>query len=394
MRVAIVTTGLLDSLLPLAKYLSKKVSLDIYVSLYGQKYVESVGVFDLSGLQEGMNSEEQSARVLGPELQQYIKESKGRIRLKLFKYPNLKIFNRRNFQLHRQFARELNREQYDVVHLNGYRGAQMFLYGFLKRSVAKVWTVHDPILHSGEDKWQTRLAYRSYRFLKAHFILHNKQQMPLFIQKYKVKPSRCHFVAFGPLEIFKAFKKGEPKARQDKMVLFWGRISPYKGVEYLIEAGKIAKQKVQGLKIVIAGKPNYHLDTSAIEQDPTFEHINGFVENPQLVDLLEQSALVVCPYTDATQSGVLMTAYAFNKPVLATAVGGLPEVIEEGRTGRLVPPKDSQALADAIVEMIENPTELKNMSRNIEALSQDGRFSWDTIAQETLEVYQQAIKEK
>lgn len=390
MKVAIVTTGLLDSLLPLAKYLSRHVSLDIYVSLYGQKYVESVGVFDLSSLPEGMAGEEQSMGVLGPELQQYLKESKGRIRLKIFKYPNLKIFNRRNFKLHRQFARELNREQYDVVHLNGYRGAQMFLYGFLKRSVAKVWTVHDPILHSGEDKWQTRLAYKSYRFLKAHFILHNREQMPLFLQKYKVEPSRCHYVTFGPLEVFKAFKKGETKAQEERTVLFWGRISPYKGVEYLIEAGKTAQKKLPGLKIVIAGKPNYPLDTSSIVNDPVFEHINGFVENPQLVDLLEQASLVVCPYTDATQSGVLMTAYAFQKPVLATSVGGLPEVVEDGKTGRLVPPKDPQALAGAMVEMLGNRKKLEEMSRNIEVLSQSGKFSWDIIAEETFKVYKQA----
>ena len=397
MKVAIVTTGMLDTLLPLAKYLSGKVSLDIYISVYGEKFAESVGAFDLSKLPPGMADEATTARIIGPELLAYVKEGGGQVRVQLFKYPNLKIFSRRNFQLHRQFAREINRKSYDLVHLNGYRGAQLFLYAFLKRSVGKVWAVHDPILHSGEDKWQTRLAYRTYRFMKAHFILHNKEQMPHFISKYHIKPKRCHFVPFGPLEIFKLFENGQLEngqqlSPQKKRVLFWGRISPYKGVEYLIEAAKIAQKQLPDLKVVIAGKPNYPLDTSQITADSTFEFINGFIENPLLVKLIKQSALVVCPYTDATQSGVLMTAFAFHKPVLATAVGGIPEVLDEGLTGRLVPPKDSKALAAALVDMLQQPEQLQAMSRNIQKLNESGRFSWDKIAQETFTIYQQASR--
>lgn len=400
MRVAIVTTGMLDTLLPLARYLSRKVSLDIYITVYGKKFTESVGSFDLSQLPEGMADEATTARIMGPELLAYVKEGGGQVRVQLFKYPNLKVFSRRNFGLHRQFARALNRQNYDLVHLNGYRGGLMLLYAFLKRSMGKVWSVHDPVLHSGEDKWQTRLAYRSYRFLKAHFILHNRGQMAYFIQKNGIKPRRCHFVPFGPLEIFKLFENGQPENGQPengqqpsgspKRVLFWGRISPYKGVEYLVKAAKEAKKQVPDLKVVIAGKPNYPLDTSEITADPTFEFINGFIENPLLVKLIRQSDLVVCPYTDATQSGVLMTAFAFHKPVLATAVGGIPEVLEEGVSGRLVPPKDSKALAAALIDMLQQPEQLQQMSRNIQELGASGRFSWDTIAQETYAIYQQA----
>jgi glycosyltransferase involved in cell wall biosynthesis len=393
MKVAIVTTGLLDTLLPLAKHLAKHVSLDIYVSVYGDHFRESVGEFSLSGLPAGMVDADSTEEIIGPELRSYLREGKGNLRIHLFKYPNLKVFDRRNLQLHRKFARALNKKGYDLVHLNGYRGSQMFLYAFLKKSMARVWTVHDPVLHSGEDKWQTRLAYKSYRYLKAHYILHNQQQLPLFVSLYGIKPERCHYVPFGPLEIFRQFKNGKEEKSSASTVLFWGRISPYKGVEYLVEAAKLARKKVSDLKVVIAGKPNYAFDTSALAGDPTFEHIDGFVPNSELVKLIEQSSLVVCPYTDATQSGVLMTAYAFNKPVLATAVGGLPEVLEDGVTGQLVPPKNASALADAMVEMLQQTGKLEEMSKNIQKLNESGRFSWDTIARETLEVYKKALSE-
>ncbi len=390
MKVAIVSTGLLDTLLPLARHLAAHISLDVYVSVYGNEFRESVGEFNLSELPLGMVDARKTEEIMGPELSGYIREGKGRLRIYLFKYPNLKIANPKNLQLHRQFARALNKKGYDLVHLNGYRGAQMFLYAFLKRSMARVWTVHDPILHSGEDKWQTRLAYKSYRYLKAHYIVHNQQQLPLFISLYGIKPERCHYVPFGPLDIFREFKNGQEVKPAPATVLFWGRISPYKGVEYLIEAAKIARKKIPGLKVVIAGKPNYPLDTSGMAGDASFEHIDGFIENPQLVKLIEQSSLVVCPYTDATQSGVLMTAYAFNKPVLATAVGGLPEVLDDGVTGRLVPPKNAAALAEAMVEMLQEPGGLEKMSESIQKLNESGKFSWNLIARKTLEVYKQA----
>lgn len=174
-------------------------------------------------------------------------------------------------------------------------------------------------------------------------------------------------------------------------MLFYGRISPYKGVEYLIEAALLARAQLPELKVIIAGKPTYSLDTKSIEQDRTFEFLNGYIPNQQLAHLIHRSALIVCPYTDATQSGVIMTAYAFHKPVLATSVGGIPEMVEDGKTGRLVPPRDANALAEALVALLQNPSSLRQMQTNLKELNGSGRLAWDRIAQKTQSVYQQAI---
>ena len=389
MRVAIVTCGLLDCILPLAKYLSRRISVDLYIVVYGTTFQESVGAFDLQGLPLGIVDAAQSKEVIGNTLTEYADHENLTIRL--FKYPSLKVFNRQNFRLHRRLAQVLNRQHYDVVHLNGYRGSQLFLYTMLRR-VGKVWSVHDPILHSGEDKWQTRWAYSLFRFFRAQFILHNRQQIPEFVQKYTIKPARCHYVPLGPYEVFRLFENGQSVATEPHHVLFYGRISPYKGVEYLVEAAKMAEQQLPDLHVTIAGKSNYAFDAESVKDTTLFTFIDEYISNEMLVPLIQRAAVIVCPYTDATQSGVIMTAYAFDKPVIATAVGGLPEVVEDQKTGRLVPPRDPIALAKALVETLSTPEELKKMQENVTVLNQTGRFSWDQIAENTLNVYQATQK--
>ena len=178
---------------------------------------------------------------------------------------------------------------------------------------------------------------------------------------------------------------------KDNTLLFWGRISPYKGIEYLVSAVPIVKKHIPDLKVIIAGNGKFYFDVERIRNDDTYEIINRYVPNEELVELIQKSSLVICPYTDATQSGVIMTAYAFNKPVVASAVGGIPEVVEDGVTGRLVPPKNPQALATAIIDLLSNQQKREQMKKNIKKKCSEGRLSWDYIAKQTIEVYGKAI---
>ena len=390
-KVAIVTCGLLDSMLPLVRRLAQKVAIDLYIVVYGERFSENVSSFDLSGYPAGLVDESTTEKILGDQLVRYVKQGGAQLCIRLFKYPNLKIANRQNFRLHRKLAHIINGQAYDVVHFNGYRGSLLFVYAFLNRKTGKVWSIHDPILHSGEEKWQTQLGYNSFRLLDAHFIIHNQTQRTAFIEQHHIRPDHCHFVRFGPLDIFQLFSNGSVPEQQPYRVLFYGRISPYKGVEYLVEAAKIARQRLPELTVVIAGKPNYPIDLNGIRDDPTFEVVDRFISNEEVVNLIGQCCLVVCPYTDATQSGVIMTAYAFAKPVLATAVGGIPEVVEEGKTGRLVPPRDVPALADALVAMLSDEARLTEMQQGIQEAGRSGPLSWNEIADRTLDVYRKSL---
>lgn len=102
----------------------------------------------------------------------------------------------------------------------------------------------------------------------------------------------------------------------------------------------------------------------------------------------------VCAYgwVDATQSAVIMTSYSLCKPVVATNVGGLGEMVEEGKTGLLVPPKDADALANAITSLLRNDTALDEMARNIQNDYFVGDKSWKVIAEKYVEFYENSGK--
>lgn len=111
----------------------------------------------------------------------------------------------------------------------------------------------------------------------------------------------------------------------------------------------------------------------------------------ELSELLQNSALTVCPYTVATQSGVIMTSYSLCKPVVATNVGGLGEMVDNQKTGLLVPPKDVDALADAIIALLNDDAKREEMADNIRNDYFVGDKSWKVIAEKYIEFYKTVL---
>ena len=97
--------------------------------------------------------------------------------------------------------------------------------------------------------------------------------------------------------------------------------------------------------------------------------------------------LVVLPYNEVTQSGILQIAYAFGKPVVATDLGGFREAVEDGKNGYLVPLKDIQGLAEKCVVILTDDKRIKKMGNYSRYLA-DTKFSWESIANKTINVYE------
>jgi glycosyltransferase involved in cell wall biosynthesis len=172
-----------------------------------------------------------------------------------------------------------------------------------------------------------------------------------------------------------------------------GSIQPHKGIEYFCQAMESVVREKPDIHAVIAGKGQFYFDKTKYEENPSFTFINRFITNEELASLISNCVAVVCPYIDATQSGVVMSAFALNKPVIATTVGALPKMMEDNRHGFLVPPKNSQALERAIVRILQ-PEIAQQMSRNIEQDFSSGDRSWGRIAKELYQIYQTVIEKQ
>ena len=98
--------------------------------------------------------------------------------------------------------------------------------------------------------------------------------------------------------------------------------------------------------------------------------------------------IVVCPYIDATQSGVVLTAYAFKRPVVATKIGGLPQYVKHEITGLIVDPNDHHQLAGALIRILENRDIRLKLENGIEDLASND-LNWDNIAKKTVAIYNQ-----
>ncbi len=106
------------------------------------------------------------------------------------------------------------------------------------------------------------------------------------------------------------------------------------------------------------------------------EIFDGYIPDNEVEKFFAAADLVVLPYESATQSGIVQIAYGFEKPVIVTNVGGLPDVVNNGKTGYIVPPKNPKAIAD-VVEKFFSQNDSKNFQINIQREAY--KYSWERM---------------
>jgi len=388
MKIVIVAYGHADNVICLAKHLSASSDVTLIFVTSGDRFTRSILDWDLRNLPFGLTTDQQTVRqYIGGSLEEYLG---GSLKLCIARIPSRSIirdWSRRNMICIKQIARFILDNAFDVVHFNGFSGFQLYFHRYLK-GMPKVYTIHDYLPHSGEWKLTPLLLNRLYSKLDYQFIQHYDYLSKSFTDFYGVDSGKVHTVYCGPLEVYNSFvtKKVEEEPRT---ILFFGRISPYKGIAYLISAVPDVRIHIPELKCIIAGSGDIHVD---FENNREYEIHNHHISNNEIVNLIQRASIIVLPYTDATHSAVLMTAYAFSKPVVASAVGGIPEVVVDNVTGRLVPPRDVQALVSAIIDLIGNEHKRELMKQNIKTACAEGNLSWARIADSTLAVYEKALR--
>jgi glycosyltransferase involved in cell wall biosynthesis len=147
------------------------------------------------------------------------------------------------------------------------------------------------------------------------------------------------------------------------VVLFFGGWTAYKGIDVLLDAVLAVRQEVPDARFVVAGAVA-GVDLPALQARAAelgVETRPGYVPKDQVATLFGAARVVAIPYRRATQSGVVHLAYTFERPVVATAVGDIPAVVEDGETGILVPPEDPDALARGLVTLLTDADRAERM---------------------------------
>lgn len=175
------------------------------------------------------------------------------------------------------------------------------------------------------------------------------------------------------------------KSMHEKILLFFGFVREYKGLRYLIEAMPEISSRIADVKLMIVGdfgsEENKETYINLIKEKNVEKYIDicdGYIPDRDIEKFFAACDLVVLPYVDATQSGIVQIAYGFEKPVVVTNVGGLPDVVEDGKTGYVVEACDSGELAGAVIKYFQEDREEKFV-KNVEAEAY--RFSWERMTE-------------
>ncbi len=275
----------------------------------------------------------------------------------------------------------------DVVHLQ--QGHPWFNLALARlRHRPLVVTAHDPRRHMGDHEGRKvpQFLY-DHGFRRAsQLIVHGSPLKDVLVDELRIPEERVHVIPHIVLG-----SAPDRAGEEAPVILFFGRIWEYKGLDYLIRAEPMITKEVPDARIVIAGTGEDFGRYRAMMVHPErFEVHNEFVSDGDRDDLFSRASVVVLPYVDASQSGVIPLAYTFSKPVVATTVGALPEAVEHGRTGYLVPPRDESALAEAVIRLLKD-RELRLSMGAAGKRKIDTEASPETVARETLAVYRQAM---
>lgn len=275
----------------------------------------------------------------------------------------------------------------DVIHITKVHPLLIPILFCIKKPL--VLTIHDSEKHPGDKDFLHLFQIASKIFImKANKIFVHGENLKKLVQRKYVDPDKIIVIPHGDYSFFTEFRNGS--AQENDIILFFGRIRKYKGLNYLIDAQSIISNHFPTTNLIIAGEGDISEFADRIINNKNIIIINRYISDTEVADLFLKSKVVVLPYIEGSQSGVISIAYAFEKPVVVTKVGSIPEVVIDGVTGYIVPPKDPVSLAERILRLLRDDNLRKQMGRN-GYLKMKKDLSWDEVAEKTINVYKEII---
>lgn len=235
-------------------------------------------------------------------------------------------------------------------------------------------------------------VYKQIYKMADKIIVHSFNSKKLLKEIFGLEDNKISVIPHGNYLFFNEEVVNSGVSSNDgKSILFFGYIRKYKGLMYLLKAFAKVKEALPDSKLMIIGKAvepfeEYQKEIDKLELNTSIEKSLEYVSFETVKDYFNKADLVVLPYLDISQSGILQLAFSFAKPVVVTDVGGLPEAVEEGKNGFIVRPKDVDDLAEKIKVILKDKN-LQNKMGEYSLNLAKTKYSWDTIAKTTFDLY-------
>jgi glycosyltransferase involved in cell wall biosynthesis len=271
-----------------------------------------------------------------------------------------------------------------------------------------VFTAHNvnAAKRDSSDNWHNRFTLRVQYRLCDHIFVHTERMKQELLQDFAVSADKTSVIPFGINNSVPntALTAAEAKQRlglrpDEKAVLFFGNIGPYKGLEFLVEAFQSVAANDPCYRLIIAGKPRGGCEPYLRQiQENIRRHSSGdrilqkieYVPDQDTELYFKAADVLALPYKEIFQSGVLFLGYSFGLPIIATDIGSLREDIIEGRTGMVCKQCDSADLARVISKYFESDLFIKLVDRRPEISEYaTARHSWNTVGDITRQVYEE-----
>lgn len=266
----------------------------------------------------------------------------------------------------------------------------------LPRRQPRAMTAHY-ILPPDPSRRQVAAARRVFGAMDA-VVAHSEHGAARLREEVGLDPGRVRVIPHGAFDYLTRLPEEKPlpaelEGAEGPVILSFGLLRPYKGLENLLDAYGRAAGALGGAELWVVGNPRMDvgpLRERAEAAGGRVRFVTRFVEDAEIPAIFRRADLVVLPYLDAEHSGVLYTALAFGRPMVLSAVGGFPEVAATG-AARLVPPGDVEALAEALERLAGDEAARAELAAAA-ARAAAGPFSWDEAARRTLDLYRELIE--
>ena len=246
-----------------------------------------------------------------------------------------------------------------------------------RRRPPLVLTAHD-VLPREPRRGQLDAQRRLYERVEA-VVVHSEHGAARLRDELGIDPARVHAIPHGAFAHLTALRDAAPlpdelAAVERPVVLCFGLMRPYKGIDVLLEAWR----GIGDAELWVVGLPKMDIAPLRAAAPPNVRFVPRFVVDREIPAFFRRADLVVLPYREIDQSGVLFTALAFGKPLLLSAVGGFPEVAASGGA-ELVAPGDAGALHASLARLLADPSARERLAAAARAAAAT-TYSWDAIA--------------